>query len=1791
MNKTILLIKAAITLILPSGNRYTVAPGDYSFDGELAKATPLAPGQRWITVHPNGRDQKGVPVIVQEASHGSGVYHVVGGAKGKMNYLKLTGIKPESSYKQEAAQRAKDKREIKKMKAGRDKELGLDKGKKAAREDVKLQRHLAQKDFIKTVAEKMGWKKEELEAKIPDTLSTATQNKLMQKHHSALLEKANKAVDLQVQNLIADTQTRQEAGFVPIPNEHTPDDQLTTADLDDTRPQEKKALGFAAYYAERAEEKGATAEEIKQEADAKKKERATNLTDGQRQAIKTRGDNAKQIKAEIANIREPVTSDVKAVLATAKDAVELIKARKALQSVTKQAQAANKDIDEATEVKAYNLEVSAPDEDEIASDIEDELRTARTTAFLSAVKGEVDTPEVQLRQHIGAGAFNSINGLAIAGGGAALVDRSVVDVLGIAGAAQVLARRLHADLPAADVEKLTEGMADYHVHHYMETSKTAMQEAQDLHEHAKEIGLGEASHGEDFEAVRELNKRRKDCIEEAHKILGTALGEMEANAALVTAMKGGRVNQPLEVPMGKISDEDAIRQVRAIGLQRGDYEISRVAGNQILTVTPEGLDRLAKPVDRAELERTNNTLSILRGEQDEYDWLPQGFAKRPDLCLNLKPGVAATLAKPFKPEGDLHQSLKDYIGGRTADGDAPADIMADIQSEDFFNKAGDTDAYREALDVVAPRKDAAGKMQRDEALTETFNGYADDYVQNQFGGKISSLQRQNFTPDAQAQDALHRALADEPAGIAAYKPIGELSNDDQRTLREHFYQHVAFEKPEAATLRHRLDGMELHKPDQYLPDTTPEWKDWNKQAQDIERRLSEATTPDEIDTIKAERREHADKDPAADDVFAQMGEAPEFKDWTAQRDALAEEVNSSSLDWQKYATMLHGHENAYAAIQDIIKSKVGQAFHQHYNTLNPSAPLKLGRQVIRNNLNHLDAVDPDALKQRLAEQRKFDDSLRERNAGKYAAGGIAEKRDAARAEKEAYDQSQMGFFSTEQEDDMFGGESEAPKPVKPLAKDQRHTLGHAAERTLAGMVPLIGQNFKPGQPVKIFNPTMSGPDGIMRQRSIKFIAANKRVALTAGTGCVYGGTMLKCEKTGREMSFYDWWLSGDIPTVSAVNKVGEIVQEAAAHPVFIKGYEPMFLVTLESGASVIVTAKHRFMKPCGAWVTLDSLFVGDSVVAGGKIGQATRLKALDLAVAEAHKSHLEAEVNHDSWQIQTRDDDFLQSMFQDRTHPLHVAQESVVSSFCSPIASMVSAGNSIVFDITIGECANYFAHGMLHHNSGKSAMILGTFAHLQSQGKVKKGIVAVPSIGMGGFEADANRFMEPGRFKWHCEPGASFEDRLASYKDPDTHFSVVTHQSFRDDLLKMAAQKTGEEPSAIAERMEGMSRKERSTFTKDVLAHHGINFDFSAVDEGHGLLDRKGKENSNMSNAIGGVTDNTGYTISASADLVKNDVSEAASVMEKLEPEKHGDRAAFMRRYGVDTLGAKEALKREMLNNVLPYKLDPKGVTADKREIAVKPSAAQTQALKTLEDNIAKIRIARMSGKVDVDAVKAISPNQFKDKPADQHEAIAKELASSLGFSKSAAIRNILDNGTDSAKLDTLVKMAAERKGKPGVIFAHSLEAVANIKKRLEADGHRVVALTGGDSSADKAAKIRGFNPDKGDRSHDIMVASDAGSTGANLQSGQWLTQYDTPQTAMTHAQRQGRIFRTGQQNANVELVDLVSDHPSERAARERLKTKYALRELMSSPYEAADDTGLAQFLHQRQVAQQNSMF
>lgn len=317
--------------------------------------------------------------------------------------------------------------------------------------------------------------------------------------------------------------------------------------------------------------------------------------------------------------------------------------------------------------------------------------------------------------------------------------------------------------------------------------------------------------------------------------------------------------------------------------------------------------------------------------------------------------------------------------------------------------------------------------------------------------------------------------------------------------------------------------------------------------------------------------------------------------------------------------------------------------------------------------------------------------------------------------------------------------------------------------------------------------------------------------------------------------------------------------------------------------------------------------------------------------------------------------------------------------------------------------------------------------------------------------------------------------------------------------------------------------------------------------------------------------------------------SEVFDLLRKMDPTRYNDRDAFMRRYGADTLASKDALRREMARYVYPSRIDP-DVQADRKESRVSLSEGQRKALSDLDANFTRARIARMEGKVDVDAMKAISPTSFDGVPEGQHEEVARQLQNSLGIMKSSAIQRVINTHPDNPLVQDVIGKAAERKGKPGVVFAHNREAVKMLAEQLEKAGHRVVTITGSDSGKEKERKRLMFNPEQGEAQADILVASDAGATGMNIQRGQWLYQFDTPQTAMTHAQRNGRIFRTGQKN-NVELIDGVADHPEVHRARERLRNKYGLRELLTSPMEGLDDTSIAHFLKNREVVKNDSLF
>lgn len=1476
----------------------------------------LSEGERWVTVRPHGPGTEGQPVLIKP--DGQGAYRVIGGAGGALNYLRLRGVKSEDSYKQEAKQRAQAKREEAKRQQARDREAGLTESRAKALEAVRAQVGDARVKLVQAVAQALGWKDQDLRFPVENFggVSESARKAAEKKHAQAIMKKVHEAVEFQRKRLVLDAEARAQAGLGEVPLTSSEPDQLSVQDLDPIQPA-TNGLGFAPEYAKRA---GATQAEIKQEAAGYRP--AVEPAKAEQKAERKK--LGEQIASELATVRTPPAPLDPKTMVEARTAIDILKAAKEFRAVEGQAKAKVKQVQAAKTAEelepkgAAVVELDAkPTDAEVLKGLAADLKTLRTRSFLDQFGKTADGQN--LGGFIGAGAYNAVNSLSLAVAGQGMIDRSVVDVLGVAGAAQVMTQRLRRDLTARELDELTEAMQSYHVDHYMQASADALREAADLHEQAKEIELGEAANAQDLAAMQELNARRRDLTAQAQRALGTALGEMEANAALLWSLQ-----QPAktEVPLslGKTSLESAVTQLRAIGLNQGDYDLDQVNGNALLTLKASALDKLAAPIDRADLDRMRDSQAIIDGLHDEPDWLPGGFADRPDLAMQAKPGVAPRLAKPFDYSAPIEQSVADYIGGRAADGDTPSEIMAGLLSEDIMSRVDNRQQFIDTVNEIAPLYGEDGKMVRAETYARKFDKLADDFVERTYGADRAPLQKQSFAVDKTSIDALHRALAANPEGVAAFKPVGELTAQDETALRRAFADEYAKTDRSVEPLRQKLAALETKEP-----------------AKESEG------------------------------LFG-SGVNPEWTAWKQERDQAAEALNKATMDWPKYVKALGSPQAAYASMQDVLRSKVLKGFADHYNTLSKK-PLAVGKQAIANDLAHLDALDPGAREKRAAERQRLLDSLRTRVAGRYASGSVLEKEQAARAAERAQEQAQMGMFANTDDE----------VKAQPPALGERYTLGHAAEQQIAKMMPAVGGNFRPGQKAKIYQPSMSGQYAA-RQRAIKLIERNKRMELGLGVG------------------------------------------------------------------------------------------------------------------------------------------------------------------------------------------------------SGKTGIALGAFTDLHTQGKVQRGLFAVPSVVVGEFQGTALTMLEPGKFKWMADPGADRARRIAAYKgEGGEHFAVVTHQAIRDDFDTLLAA-DGMTPS----KFDALSPAEQKTTAKRLLDQAGWKMQYLAVDEGHNLLNRQGKKNSHLANVMDAISGNTEYYVSATADPVKNDISEAFDVLRKIEPSRYQDRAAFMRRYKPDTAWAKEGLQREFLGRLYTGKLDP-GVKVDKQTVTVPvtPDAGQHERLDDIQAAVTAARLAAQRGEVDVPALKRLAPYAFHDVGPEREREVAERLSGALGVVGETAMQRAINDG---AKTSKLLDIAKERQGKPGVVFVHYLDRVQDVAKQLQAQGHRVGTLTGADSSKAKDAMKRKFQSGE----IDILIASDAGAVGANLQRGRWLVQYDQPMTAMVHAQRNGRIHRMGQQNG-IELIDLVADHPSERRAQQRLREKYGLREIMTSPMDGLDDHGLAGYLNRVRAGKQAS--
>lgn len=160
-----------------------------------------------------------------------------------------------------------------------------------------------------------------------------------------------------------------------------------------------------------------------------------------------------------------------------------------------------------------------------------------------------------------------------------------------------------------------------------------------------------------------------------------------------------------------------------------------------------------------------------------------------------------------------------------------------------------------------------------------------------------------------------------------------------------------------------------------------------------------------------------------------------------------------------------------------------------------------------------------------------------------------------------------------------------------------------------------------------------------------------------------------------------------------------------------------------------------------------------------------------------------------------------------------------------------------------------------------------------------------------------------------------------------------------------------------------------------------------------------------------------------------------------------------------------------------------------------------------------------------------------------------------LPAAERAAIQRAISIGSelnDFAKLTQLLKIA-RKMGTKILVFTEFRRTQDYLAQRLEAEGFNTTIFHGGLSLAEKDAAVANFR-----QRSQIMISTESGGEGRNLQFCHVLVNYDLPWNPMRVEQRIGRLHRLGQQH-DVQIINLIAANTIEEYVLQLLDEKLRL--------------------------------
>lgn len=312
----------------------------------------------------------------------------------------------------------------------------------------------------------------------------------------------------------------------------------------------------------------------------------------------------------------------------------------------------------------------------------------------------------------------------------------------------------------------------------------------------------------------------------------------------------------------------------------------------------------------------------------------------------------------------------------------------------------------------------------------------------------------------------------------------------------------------------------------------------------------------------------------------------------------------------------------------------------------------------------------------------------------------------------------------------------------------------------------------------------------------------------------------------------------------------------------------------------------------------------------------------------------------------------------------------------------------------------------------------------------------------------------------------------------------------------------------------------RQPSNRDRLAK--IDYDLVIVDEAHYLKNR--------STSVWQLVNelNKRFLLLLSATPVGNNLTELYNLILLLRPGLLGTEAQFRRNYGQGPASGASALgdpaRREKLRALLSevmvrntrahidLKL-PRRLAATEK---VKPEAIEAEIL---EELAAFIR-TRYDSAAPAERLRLMT---LQMQAGSSPSALRYGLRDHDAAHPLHAIADKLSRLHHSAKTTALLALARRSREKK-VVFTRFLATLEELRQALESEGWNVSVFHGSLSQAEKESAIADFR----ERS-EILLSSESGGEGRNLQFCNTVINYDLPWNPMTIEQRVGRVHRIGQ--------------------------------------------------------------